>query len=245
MFTTMTIPSALLLVALSSGAFAQSKNATEEDKVEWVPPDSSRDTWEIIWSCLSIFIVCSWKCVHLNVPTHRESMAGWNRIGGIFYVPSGLLLQRWTRKVTWMFIIAIAPELGVSQAVRQWREAKEELIRVSWAGRNRPHNAAPIRGQRFTLTHAFYVRMGGILLCEIPEGDPALVAPAATETNPFEDPSEQRELPPVHDSDYILLRDQVIASGRYHQDVRKEDSALRSKVTMKAQIISSLGKRVY
>jgi hypothetical protein len=47
--------------------------------VGWVPPDARRNTLDIILSCLSIFLVCSWKCVHLNLPTYEESQAGWRQ----------------------------------------------------------------------------------------------------------------------------------------------------------------------
>ncbi|KAH6879412.1 hypothetical protein B0T10DRAFT_609854 [Thelonectria olida] len=221
---------ALVLVALLSGAFAEAKNATaDEERIGWVAPDASRDTWDIIWSCLSIFIVCSWKCVHLNVPTHRESIAGWEKVCGIFYRPSHQLMMKWWRKLLWMFVIAIAPELGVSQAVRQWRMAREELDRVTPRRKRDPNK---FKGQKFTMTHAFYVQMGGILLCEIPEGQPDQTAPAIAVTNPFEDPASEFIEHTERPRSYVLLRDQP------NDGLEKMDPI--PKVRLHARILDSL-----
>ena len=47
-----------------------------------VPPDSRRSTLDIILSCLSIFLFCSWKCVHLNIPS-----LAYNRFVGDSHFP--------------------------------------------------------------------------------------------------------------------------------------------------------------
>ncbi|RYP12482.1 hypothetical protein DL765_007281 [Monosporascus sp. GIB2] len=121
--------------------------------VGWVSPDARRNTLDIILSCLSIFLVCSWKCVHLNLPTLEESRAGWHKVNifrkdwDIPLFPERPLLRKWGRKLIWMGVISIAPELGVALAVKQWESARKSAYRES-----------------HTMTHAFYAQMGGIVL---------------------------------------------------------------------------------
>ncbi|RYO81790.1 hypothetical protein DL766_004651 [Monosporascus sp. MC13-8B] len=121
--------------------------------VGWVSPDARRNTLDIILSCLSIFLVCSWKCVHLNLPTFEESRAGWHKVTisgkdwNIPVFPERPLLRKWGRKLMWMGLISIAPELGVALAVKQWEAARESAY-----------------GESYTMTHSFYAQMGGIVL---------------------------------------------------------------------------------
>ncbi|RKK08894.1 hypothetical protein BFJ63_vAg9991 [Fusarium oxysporum f. sp. narcissi] len=70
----------LIIGALLSGIAQAESNSTASNTtmVGWVAPAPRRSTWSIIWSCLSIFIVCSWKCVHLNIPTHEEIQGEWH-----------------------------------------------------------------------------------------------------------------------------------------------------------------------
>lgn len=117
-----------------------------EIRVGWVSVGGGRGTSEILWSCLIVFLVCSWKCVHLNVPNFDESRAGWHRWGHVFFWPERPLWRKWFRKIKWMFVIMIAPEFGVTVATRQYMEAKE---------------MCSLMGEGWTMTHAFYANMGG------------------------------------------------------------------------------------
>ncbi|KAI7761105.1 hypothetical protein LZL87_011510 [Fusarium oxysporum] len=82
--------------------------------VGWVSPAPRRSTWSIIWSCLSIFIVCSWKCVHLNIPTHEEIQGEWHTVQlfeclpDVSFWPKAPLRRKWRPKIAWMTFIALA-----------------------------------------------------------------------------------------------------------------------------------------
>ena len=88
--------------------------------------------------------------MHLNIPTVEESEAGWLMLGGWLPYPSSLLLKCWLRKVKWMSIIALAPEIGVAMAARQFLKAREMNKKF--------------QNQHFTLTHCFYALMGGFVI---------------------------------------------------------------------------------
>lgn len=126
------------------------QNSTySEPRVGWVTIGGGRGTSEILWSCLIIFVVCSWKCVHLNVPSFDESTAGWYQLLDIPLLPKGPVWRKWARKLAWMGVIVIAPEVGVALAVKEHSEAKDLCSRM---------------GNGWTMTHAFYTNMGGFVL---------------------------------------------------------------------------------
>ncbi|KAK4442782.1 hypothetical protein QBC34DRAFT_418206 [Podospora aff. communis PSN243] len=130
--------------------------------VGWISPDARRNTWDIIISCLSIFLVCSWKCVHLNPPTAEEARGEWHYMPEdseankgkwkIPIFPKAPLRRKWGRRLMWMVIISIAPELGVAVSVDQWIKARRTRKKM---------------GDKFTLSHAFLFNMQGVLMREV------------------------------------------------------------------------------
>ncbi|KAF5530282.1 hypothetical protein FNAPI_13610 [Fusarium napiforme] len=159
----------LIISALFSGVAQAETNSTSGNTtmVGWVSPAPRRSTWSIIWSCLSIFIVCSWKCVHLNIPTHEEIQGEWHTIQlcrgvpDISFWPKAPLRRKWARKIVAMIGIALAPEFGVALAAKQYMEARRELKEFT---KDLSHDDA----QRYTMTHAFYVQMGGLVIYGTP-----------------------------------------------------------------------------
>lgn len=159
----------LIISALYLGVAHAETNSTSSNTtmVGWVPPAPRRSTWGIIWSCLSIFIVCSWKCVHLNIPTHEEIQGEWHTIQlcrglpDVSFWPKAPLRRKWRRKILWMAFIALAPEFGVALATKQYIEARRELKEFTKA---LPDEVA----QKYTMAHAFYVHMGGVVIYNPP-----------------------------------------------------------------------------
>ncbi|KIK52157.1 hypothetical protein GYMLUDRAFT_265520 [Collybiopsis luxurians FD-317 M1] len=70
--------------------------------------DNCRTLLQIVWSCVSVLIACTWVSVHPNVPGPDEG--SWK----IFQ-----------RKIGLMLIALIAPELLVLWAARQWFAARK------------------------------------------------------------------------------------------------------------------------
>ena len=144
----------LSLFILTFPILAWAQNTTTSDKtaerVGWVSSANNRTTSDILWSCFTIFLVCSWKCVHLHIPTIEESETGWQMLGGWLPYPSLPLLKCWRRKVKWMCIIALAPELGVAMATEQFGKVREMNKKF--------------QKLHFTVTHCFYALMGGFVI---------------------------------------------------------------------------------
>jgi len=72
------------------------------------------------------------------------------------YFPERPLLTKWRRKLVWMAVICLAPEVGVGLAARQWTDARKHLRRVN----NGRENAVA----RLSMAHAFYAAMGAVVI---------------------------------------------------------------------------------
>ncbi|KAN0092364.1 hypothetical protein V8E51_018211 [Hyaloscypha variabilis] len=115
MITPGMLPTSLASV-LPARALAQ--NATASDAhVGWVSSGSGRSTSDILWSCFSILLVCTYKCIHFNVPSRKESEAGWF---------TWIWCRKWLKKMGWMMLIVLAPEIGVTMALDQYLLARED-----------------------------------------------------------------------------------------------------------------------
>jgi hypothetical protein len=82
---------------------------------------------------VSILLVCTYKCLHFNIPSFEEKGAGWYTLElkgwSIYYWPKWLLVRRYLRKLGWMLGIAFAPELGVALAVTEYFQACKRFRR--------------------------------------------------------------------------------------------------------------------
>ncbi|MCJ1268560.1 hypothetical protein MMC22_008448 [Lobaria immixta] len=137
----------------------------------WQDGPNTRGTWNIISSCVITLCLCLWTALHLNIPEHH-----------------GTISQGW-RKVWWLFIGLLAPEMVVFTALEQRRAAlaftremrahfgEEQASKspklLSWLRPKKDlplsSNAAPSeresnisdRRHRWTPVHSFYALMGG------------------------------------------------------------------------------------
>jgi len=115
---------------------------------------------DIISSCILVLLLCTYKCVHLNLPAPEENEAGWHRVHSIPYWPESLLLKKSLRQLMYMTVFLIAPEIGVALAFSQYLGARESL-----------RNAVDICGTDLglTLSHSFFANMNGFTAVCVPE----------------------------------------------------------------------------
>jgi hypothetical protein len=101
-------------------------NITSADsRVGWVSASPGRSTSNILWSCFSILLICAWKSIHFNVPSDEERDAGWHKLWRtVPYWPTKLLWWRWRKRLGFMVIVILAPEIGVAIAMDQYLSAK-------------------------------------------------------------------------------------------------------------------------
>ncbi|KAL7786961.1 hypothetical protein V8C37DRAFT_412311 [Trichoderma ceciliae] len=73
-----------------------------ETPIGFVNGSNTRTTMQIVWSCLSVILLCTWSILHPNVPPELTPKGVWQKI----YKKLFLLF----RKVYWMVVMLIAPE---------------------------------------------------------------------------------------------------------------------------------------
>jgi hypothetical protein len=115
-----------------------------EAQVDWQASPESRGTFDILWSCITVLLICTYTVIHPNLPARDEKNASWYQPP---YLRAGL------RQVKWMLIAVVAPEIVIAIAIEDWATAKSELEEMK--KREEPD---------WSMTHAFFAAMGGITL---------------------------------------------------------------------------------
>ncbi|KAF2140459.1 uncharacterized protein K452DRAFT_359536 [Aplosporella prunicola CBS 121167] len=144
------------------------------DTVFWVPEPTQRGTFGILSSCIVTTLLCVWSAVHLNIPQKEDEERPW-------YAKH----QFW-RKIKWLFLALLAPELVAYGAWRQRRQAKnllkdlENVKRKEQALANKVNvPASDTEWHSWKMMHAFYAIMGGFVL-EDPGNDPSFLSESFT-----------------------------------------------------------------
>ena len=127
--------------------------AASDDLVHgWHSTDCGRGTSDILWSCLATILLCVWTVIHLPVPCCSRFEKG-DLVPG---EPSRSL-RNWVIRsgIVPAVISVIAPEFLTFTAIMEYSKArrnKKEMDQIEW-----------------TLTHGFFLDMGGFCL-ETPSG---------------------------------------------------------------------------
>lgn len=114
-------------------------------EVGWVNGPNGRGTLDIIWGSLFTIFLCTWTAVCLNVshPNDRKRDVVW-------------------RKTKWMFWAVVGPEIVLSIAIGQYASARRSVRKFKRLGYD-----------GWTLRHAFFADMGGVILRPA-ENDPTI-----------------------------------------------------------------------
>lgn len=99
----------------------------------WGPND--RNTLTVLQSCVITLLSCTWAVLHLNIPAPRDSY--WTQF---------------RRKMKWMMVTLLAPEITCSVALRQWHESRVAVKEMKELG------------IEWTTVQGFYAVMGGYVL---------------------------------------------------------------------------------
>uniref|UniRef100_A0A093V6L0 Uncharacterized protein n=1 Tax=Talaromyces marneffei PM1 TaxID=1077442 RepID=A0A093V6L0_TALMA len=117
-------------------------------EVNYVSSANVRGTLNILWSSLSIIALCTWSIQHLNVPIRSRPQTKRQKIGQ--------KVLHFERKVRWMLINAIIPEIALAKAASDLAAAKSVTPEfTSLAERDRVD---------WTLAHSFFADMGGFAI---------------------------------------------------------------------------------
>ncbi len=105
-------------------------------KYGWVSQPNQRGTIDIIWSCVITLGICVWAMLHLNVPAKTDSQ-----------------FTLFLRRVRWMTLAILAPELVMLFACGQWASARRSVTEMR-----------ELSCSSWTMVHAHYADSGGFLL---------------------------------------------------------------------------------
>ncbi|KAK5172746.1 uncharacterized protein LTR77_002866 [Saxophila tyrrhenica] len=107
-------------------------------RLGWQDSPDRRGTLDIVWSCVFSILLCLWTMLHLNVPTENDTYIT------IFW-----------RKMRWLILGILAPELPMLFACGQYASAKRSVEDFRSLGYSE---------EQWTLCHAFYADSGGFKL---------------------------------------------------------------------------------
>lgn len=116
---------AFFLSGLVRSCGASDTDEADEAKVGWVWDVSDRSTFEVLWSCLAVILVCTYKVVHLNILAEKETDASWHEL---------MYWKKWLRKLKWMGFMALSPELLLSMAMLDWLWSRDSVRKFKKAG---------------------------------------------------------------------------------------------------------------
>lgn len=103
----------IILISLANPSLAQSNSTALEG---WQFNDNSRSSWDILWTCLSTILACTWTALHLSVPKRDESDSAYT----------------FWKLVAWMGAV-LAPELLAGTAAEERWRAKAIAARCNAA----------------------------------------------------------------------------------------------------------------
>ncbi len=154
-----------LLFAHGAHAFrAFEPNCTSpHDHVTWVSPPPLRGTMDIIFSCFSVLLICTWAIQHLSVPPHKTHF--WNhKIIKSKQYSAFLDDARFNyTKLKWMGMSLLAPEYILAKALSELLAAHDSRRQFTeW----RKAQKLPKQSDQkdWTTTHGYFVNMGGFIL---------------------------------------------------------------------------------
>ena len=207
---------ALLFADLASAFRAFEPNCTApRDHVTWVSPPSVRGTMEIIFSCFSVLLVCTWAIQHLSVPPHRDHY--WNhKLVESKQYSAFLDDARFNySKLKWMVMSLIAPEYILSKSLSEMLAAHDSrrhfvalrkaglLSRVLQESPDASNQREGLEKRDCSTTHGYFANMGGFILrfdTESVKLDPTPLQPTENERslfirNPSNDPPYEPQDP--------------------------------------------------
>lgn len=131
--------------------------------VNFVSSPNARGTLDIVWSCISILLLCTYSVLHLNVPIQSSPETKREKICQVFF--------RTLDKAGWMLLNLVAPELPLAKAWSDYRSAKIAHAKLKrWA---------EVDGVDWSLTHTHFANMGGFMVKFRQSASEELTAPHA------------------------------------------------------------------
>ncbi|KAJ9365284.1 hypothetical protein C8Q69DRAFT_441930 [Paecilomyces variotii] len=130
----------------------------------YVSGPDTRGTLDILWSSISILLLCTWSVQHLSVPLQflplsREDgkhKRQWWKFRLADHQEMNRKIYLFFRKFKWLTVNMIVPEFILALALSDWVLAKKYLAEFEpWAKHD---------GVEWSLAHTYFANMGGFLI---------------------------------------------------------------------------------
>ena len=164
-----------------------------------------RGTFDILWTCLSVLITCTWAIQHLSVPPYDPlEKPSW------YNAWKEKTRHTW-RKVKWTIFTIATPEFLFAKALAELLAARYSEKQFLKAKAEKPH------WKDWSTTHAYYANMRGFILSFQVNAVPKKVVPAER----TKDGDQQQLHRGHHDPPYREqgIRETIIREIQHCQDV--------------------------
>ncbi|KAF8856437.1 hypothetical protein BDZ45DRAFT_745482 [Acephala macrosclerotiorum] len=130
----------------------------QKEYVSWNRGPQTRGTFSLLSSCLITLSLSVWTAVHLNITVERlphEKLSFFRRLNS----------QPAIRRLKWMLMGLLAPELVVYTAWQQWSSAREMTRKMQQLLKKQAEeDGNTTTGYEWTMVHSFYAGMGGFVI---------------------------------------------------------------------------------
>ena len=116
--------------------------------VNYVTAPNTRGTLDILWSCLSTLLLCTWTSQHLNVPPQSTPRNNKQRLRR--------KIRRFITKVRWLLVTLMGPEFILGKAFSEWSSVRILASQFK--------EYAEIDGVEWSDAHTFLANMGGFVI---------------------------------------------------------------------------------
>ena len=140
---------AKIAVAQATNTTLAGSNNTQDANIRqgWTPPPDGRGTLNILWSCISTMVLCSWSILCMNIPGPQESK-----------------YEVLWRKLSLTALGVLCPEVVFTLAVGQWLSARRSVKDFKATDLIIGSAKAGDTKERWTMKEAFFADMGGFIL---------------------------------------------------------------------------------
>jgi hypothetical protein len=157
------------------------------EHIKFTSTPNVRGTLDIVWTCFSILLLCTWSVQHLNIQPQVKA-----RTAGQYFRLTVFLVKR---KAKWMLLTLIAPEILIGLALSQFVAARH--------GQNTMQEFAREDGVEWTLEHSHFADMGGFVISFPDAGDSTEDVKSDATTIGVTEPATTRSMEKNTEGDFL------------------------------------------
>ncbi|KAF7983579.1 hypothetical protein HWV62_20459 [Athelia sp. TMB] len=136
-------------------AFNYTSNETNASNYTCASPSPCRSTTQIVYGCLATVLGCVWVAVHPNIPFLADPSKGWHHKWLLVWAVNQ------AHAIGNTIVALLTPEVALAMSAAQWAYAHDIGAALEEASQNGAASAFAKEHRHWSITHAFFVMMGG------------------------------------------------------------------------------------